>query len=87
MSKKKFETILHQRIAEFKKKMNHRELDIFNRRIFAEDPETLAKIGKRYGISRERVRQIQKNIIAKMKESFKHTLPDYSAYSEGASGD
>jgi DNA-directed RNA polymerase sigma subunit (sigma70/sigma32) len=67
--------------------MNKRELDIFNRRIFAEDPETLAKIGKRYGISRERVRQIQKNIIAKMKESFKHTLPDYAAYSEGASGD
>ena len=87
ISKKEFETILHQRIAEFKKEMNKRELDIFNRRIFAEDPETLAKIGKRYGISRERVRQIQKNIIAKMKESFKHTLPDYAAYSEGASGD
>ena len=87
ISKKEFETILHQRIAEFKKEMNKRELDIFNRRIFAENPETLAKIGKRYGISRERVRQIQKNIIAKMKESFKHTLPDYAAYSEGASGD
>jgi RNA polymerase sigma-32 factor len=87
ISKKEFETILHQRIAEFKKAMNKRELDIFNRRIFAEDPETLAKIGKRYGISRERVRQIQKNIIAKMKESFKNSLPDYAAYSEGASGD
>jgi RNA polymerase sigma-32 factor len=86
ISKKEFETILHQRIAEFKEKMNQRELDIFNQRIFAEDPETLAKIGKRYGISRERVRQIQKNIIAKMKESFEHTLPDYAAYSQGGSG-
>jgi RNA polymerase sigma-32 factor len=87
ISKKEFETILHQRIAEFKKEMNQRELDIFNQRIFAENPETLAAIGKRYGISRERVRQIQKNIIAKMKESFKHALPDYAAYSEGGSGD
>jgi RNA polymerase sigma-32 factor len=86
ISKKQFETILHQRVAEFRKEMNQRELDIFNQRIFAEDPETLAKIGKRYGISRERVRQIQKNIIAKMKESFKHALPDYAAYSEGGSG-
>ena len=86
ISKKEFETILHQRIAEFKKEMNKRELDIFNQRIFAEDPETLAVIGKRYGISRERVRQIQKNIIAKMKESFKHALPDYAAYSEGSYG-
>ena len=86
ISKKEFETILHQRIAEFKKEMNQRELDIFNQRIFAEDPETLAEIGKRYGISRERVRQVQKNIIAKMKESFKHALPDYAAYSEGGYG-
>jgi RNA polymerase sigma-32 factor len=84
ISKKEFETILHQRIAEFKKEMNQRELDIFNQRIFAEDPETLAEIGKRYGISRERVRQIQKNIIAKMKESFKHSLPDYGVYRDSS---
>jgi RNA polymerase sigma-32 factor len=84
ISKKEFETILHQRIAEFKKEMNQRELDIFNQRIFAENPETLAAIGKRYGISRERVRQIQKNIIAKMKESFKHSLPDYGVYRDSS---
>jgi RNA polymerase sigma-32 factor len=84
ISKKEFEMILHQRIAEFKKEMNQRELDIFNQRIFAENPETLAEIGKRYGISRERVRQIQKNIIIKMKESFKHSLPDYAVYRESS---
>jgi RNA polymerase sigma-32 factor len=67
--------------------MNQRELDIFNQRIFAENPETLAEIGKRYGISRERVRQIQKNIIAKMKESFKNSLPDYAVYHEGSLAD
>ena len=87
ISKKEFKTILHQRIAEFRKELNQRELYIFNRRIFAENPETLAEIGRRYGISRERVRQIQKNIIAKMKESFMQALPDYAAYSEGGSGD
>ena len=84
ISKKEFDSILHQRIAEFKKELNQRELDIFNRRIYAEDPETLAEIGKRYGISRERVRQIQKNIIARMKASFKQTLPDYALYREGS---
>ena len=84
MPKKEFDTILHRRIAEFKKELNDRELDIFNRRIYAEDPETLAEIGKRYGISRERVRQIQKNIIARMKASFEQTLPDYALYREGS---
>jgi RNA polymerase sigma-32 factor len=83
ISKKEFEVLLHRRIAEFKKEMNQRELDIFDQRIFAENPKTLAEIGKEYGISRERVRQIQKSIIAKMKDSFKHNLPDYAAYSEG----
>ena len=84
ISKKEFRTILHRHIAEFKEGLNQRELDIFNRRIFAENPETLAKIGKRYGISRERVRQIQKNIIAKMKASFEHSIPDYALYREGS---
>jgi RNA polymerase sigma-32 factor len=83
ISKKEFEAILHQRIAEFRKKMDQRELDIFNQRIFSENPKTLAEIGERYGISRERVRQIQKKIISKMKASFEQTLPDYALYSEG----
>ena len=67
--------------------MKKRELDIFDQRIFAENPKTLAEIGKQYGISRERVRQIQKNIIAKMKESFQHSLPDYATHAEGLFGD
>jgi len=83
ISKKEINVILHQGIAEFRKEMKKRELDIFDQRIFAENPKTLAEIGKQYGISRERVRQIQKNIIAKMKDSFRHTLPDYSAHAGG----
>ena len=62
--------------------MDARELHIFDQRIVAEDPKTLSEIGKMYGISRERVRQIQKGIIAKLKDSFKNNLPDYAAYIE-----
>ena len=87
ISKKEIELILHQRIAEFRKEMNPRELDIFDQRIFAENPKTLAEIGKEYGISRERVRQIQKSLIAKMKDSFSNTLPDYAAHAESVSVD
>ena len=87
ISQKEINVILHQEIAEFRKEIKKRELDIFDQRIFAENPKTLAEIGKQYGISRERVRQIQKNIIAKMKDSFRHTLPDYAAHAEGVFGD
>ncbi|MGD8991150.1 MAG: RNA polymerase factor sigma-32 [Desulfobacterales bacterium] len=87
ISKKEINVILCQEIAEFRKEMNKRELDIFDQRIYAENPKTLAEIGKQYGISRERVRQIQKNIVARMKDSFRHTLPDYAAHAEGVFGD
>ncbi len=79
ISKKEIKVILYQGIAEFRKEMNQRELDIFDQRIFAENPKTLAEIGKQYGISRERVRQIQKCIIARMRDSLRHTLPDFTA--------
>jgi RNA polymerase sigma-32 factor len=87
ISKKEINIILHQRITKFRKEMDKRELNIFDQRIFAENPKTLSEIGKQFGISRERVRQIQKNIIAKMQDSFRHTLPDYAAHAEGAFGD
>ena len=67
--------------------MKKRELDIFDQRIFAENPKTLAELGKQHGISRERVRQIQKNIIAKMQDTFRNTLPDNAAHAEGFFGD
>jgi len=54
MAKKEIEELLHNKIEIFKKKMNKRELEIFNVRIFSDDPATLQEIGDRYGISRER---------------------------------
>ncbi len=82
MSQKELQAILRQRITEFRKEMDPRELHIFNQRIFAEEPKTLSELGKKFGISRERVRQIQKGIIAKLKDAFKDNLPDYAAYNE-----
>ncbi|MGD8273784.1 MAG: RNA polymerase factor sigma-32 [Desulfobacterales bacterium] len=82
VSQKQLQVILRKRLKEFRKEMDARELHIFDQRIFAEEPQTLSEIGKKYGISRERVRQIQKGIIAKLKDSFKHELPDYASYSE-----
>ncbi len=80
VAKKEIESLLHNKIEEFKKKMNKRELEIFNSRIFSDDPATLQKIGDRYGISRERVRQIEKSLIKKLREFFKREIPDFDSY-------
>ncbi len=82
VSKKEIELLLHNKISEFRKKMTPREIEIFELRIFSDNPVTLQEIGDRYGISRERVRQIEKNIIRKMREFFKRDIPDFASYSE-----
>lgn len=83
VAKKEIEVLLHNKIDEFRKNMTEREKEIFDLRIFSDTPVTLQEIGDRYGISRERVRQVEKNIIKKMREFFKQEIPDFSAYTEG----
>ena len=82
VSKKEIELLLHNKISEFRKKMSPREVEIFELRIFSDNPVTLQEIGDRYEISRERVRQIEKNIIRKMRDFFKREIPDFASYSE-----
>jgi RNA polymerase sigma-32 factor len=80
MAKKEIETILQDKVAEFKTKLSGRELEIFNSRIFTDTPLTLQDIGDKYHISRERVRQLEKNIIKKMRTFFKSEIPDFELY-------
>ena len=87
VAKKEIEALLHNKIAEFKKTMTSRELEIFEQRIFSDTPATLQEIGDRYGISRERVRQVEKNIIKKMREFFKQEMPDFNFYNGVDSSD
>ena len=80
MAKKEIETLLHNKIDDFKRTMSSRELEIFELRVFSDSPATLQEIGDKYNISRERVRQIEKNIIKKIKEYFGNELPDFASY-------
>lgn len=82
VAKKEIEALLHKKVAEFRKQMTERELEIFDQRIFSDTPVTLQEIGDRYSISRERVRQIEKNVIKKMRDFFKNEIPDFDAYTE-----
>ena len=80
VAKKEIETLIHNKIEEFKKQMTQRELEIFEKRIFSDDPVTLQEIGDSYGISRERVRQVEKNILKRLKEFFKQEITDFDSF-------
>jgi RNA polymerase sigma-32 factor len=87
VAKKEIEVLLHKKVAEFRKQISDRELEIFDQRIFSDSPVTLQEIGDRYQISRERVRQIEKNVIKKMRDFFKNEIPDFQAYANESSDD
>jgi len=82
VARKELESLLHNKVETFKKDLSERELEIFNSRIFSEDPLTLQEIGEKYSISRERVRQIEKNITRRMKDFFQNQLPDFHLYTD-----
>ncbi len=82
VARKEMTNLLQEKIEAFKEKMTPREIEIFELRIFSDNPMTLQEIGDRYGISRERIRQVEKNIIKKMRDYFKQEIPDFSSYSE-----
>ncbi len=49
--------------------LNTRERQIIAARRLSEDPVTLAELGRRFGISKERVRQIEHGALAKIRRS------------------
>jgi RNA polymerase sigma-32 factor len=65
-----------EKVKQFADTLEGKELEIFNARLRAEDPETLQDIGVRFGISRERVRQIETRLKRRLKEFIEAAAPD-----------
>ncbi|UCH32525.1 MAG: RNA polymerase factor sigma-32 [Candidatus Bathyarchaeota archaeon] len=77
ISKEQRRVTFVQKLKEFRRRLSKREADIFDKRIMAEDPLILQKLGDKYDISRERVRQIQQRIIEYIKEWCKEEISDF----------
>ncbi len=63
------------RLAELHSELNEKELTILSDRLLSEDPRTLQNVGEQYGISRERVRQIEANLKKKIARRLEHLSP------------
>jgi len=64
------------KVEQFASTLKDKELEIFRSRLLAEHPLTLQEIGERFGISRERVRQIETRLKRKLKEFIKSQASD-----------
>ncbi|MDI6797206.1 MAG: sigma-70 family RNA polymerase sigma factor, partial [Desulfatibacillaceae bacterium] len=83
VGRKQMEILLRDKILVFRKTLKKRELEIFDQRIYCEDPATLQEIGERHGISRERVRQVETAVIKKLKAFLEQEIPDFETFQGG----
>ena len=70
------EQLLHQQLDEFRKTLSGKDVLIFDKRLVADDPLTLQELGDQFGVSRERVRQLEARLTGRLREHLKKTLGD-----------
>lgn len=63
------EAIVKRRVKDALSLLSGRERMVIEKRILSEDPESLQDIGDEFGVSRERVRQIEAEAIRKLRKS------------------
>ncbi len=71
IAKSQLENSIKDNIGAILESLKDRERYIIEKRILTDSPQTLDEIGKKYEISRERVRQIENSALKKIKKAFK----------------
>jgi RNA polymerase sigma-32 factor len=69
-----------ENVREFSKDCDERERRILDERLLAEEPLTLQELGEEFGVSRERVRQLEARLMKRLSEYLKERLVDFDFY-------
>jgi RNA polymerase sigma-32 factor len=70
------EELLKAQLDEFRKTLSGKDVAIFDKRLVADEPLTLQELGDEFGVSRERVRQLEARLTGKLRDYLKKTLGD-----------
>lgn len=76
---KEADELINNKVNAFRKTICKREREILDLRIFSDTPMTLQALGDRLGLSRERVRQLEKHIITELKQYLIDQIHDFEA--------
>jgi len=63
-----FSQLLRDKLEKFAEELEGREQTIFRERWLTDSPLTLQEIGDRYGVSRERARQLEKRLLGRLRK-------------------
>ena len=70
-------TLFRAKLAEFIKTLEERDEDILRNRILSDSPLTLDDLGDKYGITKERTRQLEARIIKRLRDYVKKDIKDF----------
>ncbi len=73
--------IFHEVLQKFAATLEGREKVIFSERLISENPLTLQEIGEKYGVTKERARQIEEQVKGKLKDFVTAHYPDFKLLS------
>jgi RNA polymerase sigma-32 factor len=71
-----FGDILKQKLHTFGETLRDRDLEIFRDRLLNDEPATLVQIAERFGVTRERVRQIEERLKKRLRQYLETELGD-----------
>jgi RNA polymerase sigma-32 factor len=78
MADGELQALLKEKLADFRKTLSgkDKELAIFDERLVADEPLTLQELGDRFGISRERVRQLEQRLTGRLRDFLREEMGD-----------
>jgi len=75
-----FREILQQKIEGFKSELKSTEIEILEKRILSESPQSLQEIGDQRGVTREAVRQSEQRLLKKFRVYIEEEMPEAADY-------
>jgi RNA polymerase sigma-32 factor len=68
------------KVKDFAETLESRERQIVDQRILAEEPRTLQELGDEFGVTRERVRQLEARLVKRLRDYLQREVVDFEYY-------
>jgi len=76
--------VFREHLDQFTADLAERDHRILESRVLSESPKTLQELGEEFGVSRERVRQLEARLVDRLREFMKENLVDFEYYAAPA---
>ena len=84
VSEREMRETFHRYVDRFSEDLDERDLRILRERVLADEPATLQKLGDEFGLTRERVRQLEKKLVERLGDYLRENLVDFDYWAPDA---